>query len=67
MIHKFKFTPFNSKTFGGEHSVRLHKVRCQYIHSVTNERELVETYNIIEKSLEHEKIKNFVKQVSKNI
>ena len=44
--------------------VMLHKICHDKIHSVFTENELAKTYNTIEKILENEEIKSFVKWVS---
>ena len=55
------------KSKGGKHSdtILIHNICHQKIHSVFTEKELKENYNTIEKLIEHEEIKKFIKWVSK--
>lgn len=53
------------KTFGGKDTVVLHKICHHKIHSVFTERELQHYYHTIERLLENEEIKKFVKWVVK--
>lgn len=53
------------KTFGGKIKILIHKVCHRKIHSIFTERELLTIYNNIDKILEHDEIKKFIKWVSK--
>lgn len=53
------------KTFGGKITVKMHRICHQKIHSVWTERELHNYFHTIERILEHEDIRKFIKWVSK--
>lgn len=53
------------KTFKGKETIKLHKICHRKIHATFSERELLNYYFTIERLLENEHIRNFVKWVSK--
>ena len=53
------------KTFKGKETVTLHRICHRKIHATFTERELLKHYHTLERLLEHEEIKKFVKWVSK--
>ena len=52
-------------TFGGKEKITLHIICHDKLHHTFSEREMVNYYHTIERLLEHEEIKKFVKWVSK--
>lgn len=53
------------KTFKGKELVSLHKICHRTIHATLTERELLQYYHTIERLLENDTIRKFVKWVSK--
>ena len=53
------------KTFKGKETVTLHRICHQKIHTVFSEREMLNNYNTIERLLENEDVRKFVKWVAK--
>ena len=53
------------KTFKGKETVTLHRICHRKLHTVYSEREMLNQYNTIERLLENEDIRKFVKWVSK--
>lgn len=53
------------KSLGGKEVVLIHKICHQKIHSLFSERELLKTYNSIEKIKNHEDMKKFIQWVQK--
>ena len=51
------------KTFKGKETIRIHKICHNKIHSVFTERELYQRYHTVERLLENEYIKKFVKWI----
>jgi len=53
------------KTFKGRETITLHRICHRKLHATITEREMVKHYNTVERLLEHEEIRKFVKWVSK--
>ena len=53
------------RTFKGKETVALHKICHRKLHSVLTEREMQHYYHTVERLLEHEEIKKFIKWVKK--
>lgn len=53
------------KTFGGKEVVKLHRMCHTKIHSVFTERELANYYFTIDRLMENQHIRKFIKWVSK--
>jgi len=53
------------RTFKGKETIALHKICHRKLHSVLTEREMQHHYHTIERLLEHEEIKKFIKWVKK--
>ena len=53
------------KTFKGKETVTLHRICHQKLHTVFTEREMLNHYNTIERLLESEDVRKFVKWVAK--
>lgn len=53
------------KTFKGREVIHLHKICHRKIHSVFSERDLFNYYHTIERIINHEEIKKFIKWVQK--
>ena len=53
------------KTFKGTEKITIHRICHRKLHSVFTEREMLKYYHTVERLLEHEEIKKFVKWVSK--
>ncbi len=53
------------RTFKGKETVALHKICHRKLHSVLTEREMQHHYHTVERLLEHEEIKKFIKWVKK--
>lgn len=53
------------RTFKGKEKDFLHKICHRKLHSVFTEREMLHYYNTVERCLEHEDMKKFVKWVQK--
>jgi len=53
------------KTFKGKEVVNIHRICHRKIHSVFTERELMRYFNTVERILENEEMKKFVRWVAK--
>lgn len=53
------------KTFKGRETVTLHRICHRKIHATFSERELLNTFNTIEKIKENEHIRAFIKWIAK--
>ena len=53
------------KTFKGKETITLHKICHKKLHSCITEREMLHYYHTVERLLEHEEVKKFVKWVQK--
>ena len=51
------------KTFKGTEKITIHRICHRKLHSVFTEREMLKYYHTVERLLEHEEIKKFVKWV----
>lgn len=56
---------FIPKSFGGKEKITIHKICHDKIHHTFSEREIFNYYNTIERILENEEIKKFIKWVRK--
>jgi len=53
------------KTFGGKETISLHRVCHDKLHSTFSEREMSNYYHTIDRLMEHEEIRKFIKWVKK--